>query len=89
LSPITKKVYPLYAARLWRMGKSVVFPLYATVCEALRARPEDLMLVWVHPPFITLRLADLGSTKPIDHFTQDELVASWRQVAEKLEIGGT
>lgn len=68
------------------MGKSVVFPIYAAVCDALRVQPEDLMLVWVHPPFITLRIADLGSTKPIDHFTQDQLVESWRQVAEKLEV---
>jgi len=89
LSPITKKAYPLYAARLWRMGKSVVFPLFTAVSDALRIKPEDLLLVWVHPPFITLRLADLGNMRPIDHFTQDELIESWRKVADALEVGGT
>jgi hypothetical protein len=77
---VTGKIYPVYSARIWRLGKSVVFPLYAAVCDALRVKPEDLMLVWVHPPFITLRLADLGNTRPIDHFTQDELIESWRKV---------
>jgi hypothetical protein len=79
LSPITGKVHPIYAARIWRMGKSVVFPLFAAVADALRIRPDDLMLMWVHPPFITIRLADLGNVRPIDHFTQDGLVESWRQ----------
>jgi hypothetical protein len=74
------KLHPVYSARLWRLGKSVVFPLYAAICDALQVKPEDLMLVWVHPPFITLRVADLGNTRPIDHFTQDDLIESWRKV---------
>lgn len=84
--PITDKAHPLYAARVWRMGQSIVFPLYKAVCDALRARPGDLLLVWVHPPFLTIRLADIGNCRPIDHFSQDDLLASWRGVEGDPEV---
>jgi hypothetical protein len=83
---VAQKAHPMYAARLWRMGKSIVFPLYAAVVDVLRAQPGDLFLIWVHPPFITLRLADLGAMRPIDHFQQDDLLESWRGVAEHMEV---
>ncbi len=83
---VATKAHPLYAARLWRMGKSIVFPLYAAVVDALRAQPGDLFLIWVHPPFITVRLADLGAMRPIDHFSQDALLDSWRGVEGEPEV---
>ncbi len=83
---ITTKAHPLYAARVWKWGNSTTFPLYAAVLDAIKVHIGDLLLVWVHPPFITLRLADLGNVRPIDHFSQDDLLASWRGVEGDMEV---
>jgi hypothetical protein len=75
--PITDKAHPLYAARIWQMGKSVVFPIYSAVCRAIRAVPGDLLLVRVHPPYITLRVAHPEQVMPVEQFTDEELPPAW------------
>ena len=82
---IPEKAHKLYAVRLWKMRDSVIFPLYGAVCKAIHAYAGDLVLVWVHPPFITLRLADLGNIRPADHFQRDELIASLRTLEPELD----
>ena len=67
--PITDVAHPLYAVRLWRTGKSVVFPIYSAVLKALHADVGDLLLVRVHPPYITLRVARPESLMPVEQFT--------------------
>lgn len=75
--PITDKVHPLYAVRLWRMGKSLVFPLYTAVANALHAEQGDLLLVRVHPPYITMRVGRPDSLMPVEQFTENELPPEW------------
>ena len=75
--PITGKPHPLYAVRLWNHGKSVIFPLYHAVMKALNANVGDLMLVRVHPPYITLRVARPESLMPVEQFTEEELPPHW------------
>jgi hypothetical protein len=68
---------PLYLVKIWRMGSSVVFPLYKALLEALHASPDDLLLVRVHPPYVTFRIAHPDQVMPVDNFTEAELPPSW------------
>ena len=77
MAGITSKAYPLYAARVWKWGKSTVFPLYSAVLAAIHCVPGDLLLVRVHPPYITLRVARPESVMPVEQFTDAELPPSW------------
>ena len=77
MSPITSKAHPLYAVRLWTWGKGIVLPVYAAVLEALHAKAGDLMLVRVHPPYITLRVVHPETLMPVEQFTDRELPPSW------------
>jgi hypothetical protein len=69
----TEKAHPLYAARIWQMGKSVVFPLYKAVMESIGAEPGDLVLVRVHGPYVTFRVAKPERVVPVDNLTAKEL----------------
>ncbi len=79
--PITDKAHPLYAVRIWRAGKSVVFPIYQAVLQAIHAMPGDLLLVRVHPPYITVRVARPESLMPVEQFTDQELPPEWPKKA--------
>lgn len=74
---MTKELHPLYAARIWQMGKSVVFPLYAAVMEAIGAKAGDLVLVRVHPPYVTFRVANPKGAVPTEGFDPAELPPLW------------
>jgi hypothetical protein len=75
---------PLYLVKIWRMGSSVVFPLYKALLAALHATPDDLLLVRVHPPYVTFRVAHPEQVMPIEHFTQEELPPSWPQKVPRV-----
>ncbi len=77
-------LHPLYAARLWRMGKSLVFPLYEAVIDAIQATPGDLVLVRVHLPYVTFRIAVPDLTMPIPRFGADELPPSYRELLNDI-----
>lgn len=79
-----KGLHALYACRLWRMGKQLVFPLYTSVIEALGARPGDLVLIRVHLPFVTFRIANPDLTLPAPRFTGEDLPPSYRELLQIL-----
>lgn len=84
--PPTDQPHPLYAARVWQMGKSVVFPLYKAVLDAIGAKAGDLVLVRVHPPYVTFRIAQPDKAVPAASFTSRELPpASPRDLKRQLE----
>ncbi len=64
---------PLYVVKIWRMGHSVVFPLYKLLLEAIHAAPDDLLLVRVHPPYVTFKVAHPEQMIPTERFTYEEL----------------
>ncbi len=76
--------YPLFAARIWRMGKSVVFPLAQMLMQALEAHPGDLVLVRVHLPYVTFRIANPDLTLPVTRFTAAELPPSYQELMKEL-----
>jgi hypothetical protein len=47
------------------MGKSVVFPLYKDVMNAIGAEPGSLILVKVHPPYVSFRVVRPGEDIPV------------------------
>jgi hypothetical protein len=77
--------YPLFAARIWKMGSSVVFPLAKMLMDALEARPGDLVLIRVHLPYITFRIANPEKNFPLPSFTAEELPPSYRQLLKSIE----
>jgi hypothetical protein len=84
--PPTDQAHPLYAARVWQMGKSVVFPLYKAVLDAIGAKAGDLVLVRVHPPYVTFRIAQPDKAVPASSFTSRELPPkSPRDLKRQLE----
>lgn len=77
-------LHALYAARLWSHGKQLIFPLYTSIIEALQARPGDLVLVRVHLPFVTFRIANPDLTMPVPWFNHEDLPPSYRELLQIL-----
>lgn len=73
-------LHALYACRLWTMGKQLVFPLYTSIIAALGARSGDLVLVRVHLPFVTFRIANPDLTMPVPRFNNDDLPPTYREL---------
>lgn len=74
---MTDTVRMLFTGRIWRMGKSIVFPLPKILREAIDAKPDDLMICRVHPPYITFRVARPDAVIPVDRFEREDLPPSW------------
>jgi hypothetical protein len=68
---------PLYLVKIWRMGNSICFPLYKALLQAIHASPDDLLLIRVHPPFVTFRVAHPDSLMPTERFTVEDLPPTW------------
>jgi antitoxin component of MazEF toxin-antitoxin module len=67
----------LFACRVWRMGKSVVFPLPKLLMNAINAKPNDLIICRVHPPYVTFRVASPDGAIPLERFEREDLPPSW------------
>jgi hypothetical protein len=55
------------------MGKSSVFPVCRELMAAMSASEGDLVLVRVHLPYVTFRLAGTERNLPVNTFTPEEL----------------
>lgn len=77
-------LHPLYACRLWTMGKQLVFPLYTAIIKALDARAGDLILVRVHLPYVTFRIAQPDLSMPIPRFEGCDLPPSYEELLREL-----
>jgi len=77
-------LHPLYAVRLWANGKQLVFPLYDAIIRALQARAGDLLLVRVHLPYVTFRIASPDLTMPILRFSPEELPPSYAELLAEV-----
>lgn len=73
---MTAKTHPLYAGRLWKMGTSVVFPIYKSVMAALGAKEGSLVLVRVHPPYATFRVIPPNEAVDLKNMDLSELPPS-------------
>lgn len=73
-------LHALYACRLWSHGKQLMFPLYTSIIAALGAKAGDLVLVRVHLPFVTFRIANPDLTMPVPRFNHDELPPDYREL---------
>lgn len=81
---VFRGLHALYAARLWTHGKQLIFPLYTSIIDAIGARPGDLVLVRVHLPFVTFRIANPDLTMPIPRFNGEDLPPSYRELLQIL-----
>jgi hypothetical protein len=79
-----EKLYPLFACRLYAHGRQLVFPLYTMLVQAIGATPGDLVLVRVHLPFVTFRIANPDLALPIMRFDHDQLPPTYREVLEEI-----
>lgn len=80
---MTRDFFPVYAARVWKMGKSVVFPLFKDVMTAVGAVPGSLLLVKVHPPYVTFRVVRPGEDVPVFPSDIADLDAAVRDFAAR------
>jgi antitoxin component of MazEF toxin-antitoxin module len=74
---LTEKLRVLFSGRIWKMGSSIVFPLPKMLREALNAKPDDLVIMRVHPPYVTFRVAIPEATIPVERFEREDLPPSW------------
>jgi hypothetical protein len=51
--------------------------MYKAVLAALGARPGDILIARLHPPYLTIRLARPERIIPIDTFGPEVLPPSW------------
>lgn len=82
----SQKSYPLYAVKPWRMGKQRVFPLYQAVLEHLQFdldNPDEMLLIRVHPPFISIRVAKPERLIPVENWDPEVLPPTWPHHAKK------
>jgi hypothetical protein len=68
---------PLYLVKIWKMGSSTVFPLYKALLAAIHAGKDDLLIVRVHPPYVTFRVAHPDSLMPVEAFSEHVLPPAW------------
>lgn len=66
------------------MGKQLVFPLYTSIIEHLGAHAGDLLLVRVHLPYVTFRIANPDLAMPIPQFDECDLPPSYRELLLEL-----
>lgn len=59
------------------MGKSVCFPLQKLLREALGVKPDDLLIMRVHGPYVTFRIAQPEAVIPVERFEREDLPPSW------------
>lgn len=78
------ELHALYACRLWAQGKQLIFPLYNAIVTALQAKAGDLILVRVHLPYVTFRIANPDLTMPIPRFSPEQLPPSYKELLEEL-----
>lgn len=61
-----------------------MFPLYKSIVKAIGACAGDLVLVRVHLPFVTFRIANPDLSMPVPRFNHDELPPSYRELLQIL-----
>ncbi len=72
--------HPLYTVKVWRQGTQRVFPLYKAVLAALDFdldNPDELLLIRVHPPFISIRVAKPERLIPVENWDPQVLPPAW------------
>lgn len=79
-----KTLWPLYAARLYLHGQQLIFPLYRSIVSTLEAKPGDLVLVRVHLPYVTFRIAHASLAMPIEHFDREQLPPDYKELLAEI-----
>lgn len=69
--------HPLFAVRIWQTGSSWVFPLPKALRDSIGWRPGDLLIIRVHPPYLTLRVAQPESVIPLRTMGLEVLPPAW------------
>jgi len=79
-----RTLWPLYAARLYRQGAQLVFPLYTQIVRALEAVPGDLVLVRVHLPFVTFRVCRPDMSVPLHFLDEGVVPPTYRELLAEI-----
>ncbi len=80
------KVHPLYTVKAWKIGTSRVFPLYKILLEALDFdldNPDELLIIRVHPPFVSFRVAKPEKLIPVENWDPEVLPPKWPRANAK------
>jgi len=63
----------LFVSRVWRVGRSVCFPLPKILREMLHLHTDALVMCRVHPPYLTFRVLQEDGAIPVEKFTYHDL----------------
>lgn len=77
-------LWPLYAVRIYKQGNQLVFPIYKQVVAALEAKAGDLLLVRVHLPYVTFRIAHASLAMPVEHFDPAQLPPTYAELLAEI-----
>lgn len=75
----------LFCVRVAQWGRSTVISLLPAMLEAMGGKVGDLLLVRVHPPYVTFRVAHPEAQIPVGQFHADDLPPAWPKRAEHPE----
>jgi hypothetical protein len=75
----------LFCVKIAQWGRSTVISLHSRMLEAIGAKVGDLLLVRVHPPYVTFRVAHPEAQIPVGTFTEKDLPPAWPHRAEHTE----
>jgi hypothetical protein len=79
---------PLYVVKIWKVGHGFAFPLYRALLEVLHAAADDLLLIRVHPPYVTFRVAHPDNLLNVERFTDEDLPPEWPKKADAADERG-
>lgn len=74
------KLHPLYVIKPWRASGQVVFPIYSVVLQAIdfdQRNGGELLIVRVHEPWVTFRVARPDKLFPLPDVRFEELLPVW------------
>jgi hypothetical protein len=84
----TQKSYPLYVVKPWRVGTQRTFPLYKALLENLDFdldNPDEMLIIRVHPPYLTMRVAKPERLVPIENWDPAVLPPAWPHTRAKVD----
>jgi antitoxin component of MazEF toxin-antitoxin module len=75
----------LFCVKIAQWGRSTVVSLQHALLEAIGAKVGDMLLVRVHPPYVTFRVAKPEAQIPVETFRPDDFPPAWPKRAEQPE----
>lgn len=81
-----RRWHPLYVLKPWKNGPHVIVPIYRPVLRVLGydfQNDNELLIIRVHPPYLTLRVARPPELFPLSDVELAALPPAWPAPSSK------